>query len=223
MAGPIEPRPSQQPDDVGQLRVSDSDRHQVAEILREAAGEGRLDLDELDQRLEAAYAAKTYADLVPITSDLPLAGPPASSPPVNRLVPGAPAARYDRTLALMGAASRKGVWEVGESHTTFAMWGGIDIDLREARFTARETVIYASTIWGGIDITVNAQTNVVVEGVGIMGAYDQGRDRVDADITADSPTVRIKGVALMGAVSVTRKAMPGEEPGPGHRRLHRGH
>ena len=57
--------------DPRQLRISDADRHQVAEILREAAGEGRLDLDELDERLEATYAARTYADLVPITADLP--------------------------------------------------------------------------------------------------------------------------------------------------------
>ena len=59
---PVEPR---------DLRISDADRHRVAEHLREAAGEGRLDLEELDQRLEATYAARTYADLVPLTEDLP--------------------------------------------------------------------------------------------------------------------------------------------------------
>ena len=57
--------------DPSQLRISDADRNRVAELLRDAAGEGRLDLDELDERLEATYAAKTYADLVPITVDLP--------------------------------------------------------------------------------------------------------------------------------------------------------
>src|SRR3712207_5042198 len=57
--------------DPAQLRISDAERHQVAEILRQAAGEGRLDLEELDERLEATYAARTYADLVPITLDLP--------------------------------------------------------------------------------------------------------------------------------------------------------
>ncbi|MGZ8738721.1 MAG: DUF1707 SHOCT-like domain-containing protein [Nocardioides sp.] len=45
------------------LRVSDEERHRVAEILREAAGEGRIDLAELDERLDATYAARTYADL----------------------------------------------------------------------------------------------------------------------------------------------------------------
>src|SRR6188472_3159080 len=57
-----------QSSDPSRLRVSDEDRHKVAEMLRQAAGEGRIDLDELDQRLEAAYAAKTYGELVPITS-----------------------------------------------------------------------------------------------------------------------------------------------------------
>ena len=58
--------------DPSQLRISDDDRHKVAEVLREAAGEGRIDFEELDQRLDATYAARTYADLVPITLDLPV-------------------------------------------------------------------------------------------------------------------------------------------------------
>ncbi len=66
MEGQLEPRP-----DPSMMRISDSDRHQVAEILRQAAGEGRIDIEELDERLEATYAARTYADLVPITLDLP--------------------------------------------------------------------------------------------------------------------------------------------------------
>ena len=67
--------------DPARLRISDSDRHQVAEVLREAAGEGRIDFEELDQRLEATYAARTYADLVPITLDLPTQ--PTTSLPVQ--------------------------------------------------------------------------------------------------------------------------------------------
>ena len=70
--------------DPTQLRVSDEDRHKVAEILREAAGEGRIDFEELDERLEATYAAKTYADLVPITVDLPAHAPPVARTPVPR-------------------------------------------------------------------------------------------------------------------------------------------
>jgi uncharacterized protein DUF1707 len=219
MAGPLEPRPSYDPGDPARLRVSDADRHKVAEILREAAGEGRLDLDELDERLEATYAAKTYADLVPITADLPVAGP-AASVPMERPGANLPAARHDSTVAFMGGATRRGLWEVGERHNAFAMWAGIDLDLREARFTARETVIYANAIWAGIDIVVNAHTNVIVEGIGIMGGFDQGRDKVAPELGPDSPTVRVKGVALMAGVTVTRKPMPGEARRSLRRRLH---
>ncbi len=75
------------------LRISDADRHRVAEHLREAAGEGRLDLDELEQRLEATYAARTYADLVPITVDLPghTDPTPGARPPGPARAPWRPA------------------------------------------------------------------------------------------------------------------------------------
>ncbi len=53
------------------LRVSDADRERVAERLRDAAGEGRLTIDELDERVESAYAARTAAELAELTTDLP--------------------------------------------------------------------------------------------------------------------------------------------------------
>ena len=58
------------PGDLSRMRISDADRHRVAEVLRQAAGEGRLEFDELDERLELTFNAKTYADLIPITADL---------------------------------------------------------------------------------------------------------------------------------------------------------
>ena len=203
MEGPLDPR------DPALLRVSDADRHKVAEILRQAAGEGRLDLDELDERLESAYAAKTYADLVPITADLPLrASERLPGPAPQPAGPALPATRHDTTLAFMGGSSRKGLWEVGATHTAFAMWAGITLDLREARLTSRETVIYANAIWAGIDIVVNEHTQVIVDGIGIMGGFEQARDKVAPTIGPESPVVRVKGIALMAGVSVQRRPMP---------------
>jgi hypothetical protein len=53
------------------MRASDADRDRVAEVLRKGAGEGRLEPDELEERLEAAYSATTLADLDALTRDLP--------------------------------------------------------------------------------------------------------------------------------------------------------
>jgi hypothetical protein len=64
----------QEPAEPGQLRASHQDRDRVVEILRVAAGDGRLTAEELDERLEAALTARTYAELAVLTTDLPAAG-----------------------------------------------------------------------------------------------------------------------------------------------------
>jgi hypothetical protein len=198
--------------DPSQLRISDHDRHQVAEVLREAAGEGRIDLEELDERLEATYSARTYADLVPITLDLPataathLPSRAAAATP-SPVVPG-PA--QERHVAIMSGLDRKGVWVVPQHLTVFAFMGGADLDLREAQFAAREVTITINAFMGGADIKVNPHTHVIMEGTGIMGGYSGPTDRVPAELDADSPVVRIRGVAVMGGVSVSRKPARGD-------------
>jgi hypothetical protein len=62
------------PDQVETMRAADADRHQVAELLKAALDEGRLSLGEYDERVREAYAARTYAELLVLTNDLPRAG-----------------------------------------------------------------------------------------------------------------------------------------------------
>jgi hypothetical protein len=198
--------------DPSQLRISDDDRHRVAEILRQAAGEGRLDLTELDERLEQAYAAKTYADLVPITVDLPTQ--PGAEVPMQRpsVVPTQGGPRYDSSLAIMSSQSRRGEWELGPTHSAFSLMGEVTLDLRQAHFTSQEVVINANSLMGAVTVIVNARTRVLVEGTGIMGDFTEARPRVAAEIGPHSPTVRVRGFALMAGVSIVRRRMPGEEP-----------
>ena len=191
--------------DPAQLRISDADRHQVAEILREAAGEGRLDIDELDQRLEATYAARTYADLVPITFDLPshpyrraqLARPASAD-----IVPGA---KREQHFAIMSGLNRKGVWVVPEHFTLFALMGGAELDLREAKFAAPEVVLTINAFMGGAQVIVGPNVRVQMEGTGIMGGYSGPSGLVDPEVDESSPVVRVRGVAIWGGVNVERK------------------
>jgi hypothetical protein len=75
--------------DMGQqhseVRISDADRQAVVAALTKSTGEGRLSLDELEERMAGAYAAKTYGDLEPLLRDLPggaaaVLPPPTTSP-----------------------------------------------------------------------------------------------------------------------------------------------
>lgn len=198
--------------DPSQLRISDSDRHQVAEVLREAAGEGRLDLDELDERLEATYAARTYADLVPITVDLPIqpaAGLPVRPDPAptpSPFVSGG--ATEERHLAILSGVERTGVWTVPEHLTVRCLLGGADLDLRRAQFAAREVVITVKAVLGGADIKVNPHTQVIMEGTGILGGYSGPSGDDPPELDANSPVVRIRGFALLGGVNVDRRPAP---------------
>ena len=197
--------------DPAQLRISDQDRHQVAEVLREAAGEGRIDLEELDQRLEATYSARTYADLVPITLDLP--GVPTTNLPARPAAastsPVVPGPAEERHLAIMSGFDRTGLWVVPQHLTIAAVMGGASLDMREAQFAAKEVVLTINAFMGGADITVNPHTQVILEGTGILGGYSGPSGKTPAELDENSPVVRIRGFAIMGGVSVSRKPVRG--------------
>jgi Domain of unknown function (DUF1707)/Cell wall-active antibiotics response 4TMS YvqF len=190
------------------LRASDRDREQVAEILREAAGEGRLGLDELDERLNAVYAAKTYAELEPVVQDLPHSGtaaaPAAAPAPAGKAVSrigGDPTS--SAAIAVMGGFSRKGAWVVPAEYTAAAIMGGGELDLREAKFAEPVVTINAYAIMGGIAIIVPEDVDVQVTGIGLMGAFEHGPTGTGQHPGA--PKIIIKGLAFWGAVDVKRK------------------
>ncbi len=83
-----------------QMRASDREREDIVAILRAAAQEGRLDVDELDERTARAYAAKTRGELAEIVEDLPHlrpAPPPAPIPPRHVPRPSLPGYAYFST------------------------------------------------------------------------------------------------------------------------------
>ncbi|WP_407913618.1 DUF1707 domain-containing protein [Kitasatospora sp. NE20-6] len=182
-----------------ELRVSDADREQVADLLRDAYAEGRLTVDEHAERIEAAYTAKTFGDLAPLTRDLPAAGRPfpAEKPAVRHERPPLPPARQEAPtmVAVFGGAERKGRWRVGSHLRAVAVFGGVDIDLTDAVFESPEVVIEVVAVFGGVDIKVPENVSLHGTGVGIFGGFSV-REQTSADPYA--PVVRVKGAAVFG-------------------------
>ena len=114
--------------DVPALRASHQDRDRVIEALRVAAGDGRLTMDELDQRIELATAALTYAELAPLTADLPAAGTPLSSPPAT----SAKAKEVIRIEHGNGHTQREGRWVVPKRMEIKVGNGHVLLDFTEA-------------------------------------------------------------------------------------------
>ncbi|MDN3022567.1 DUF1707 domain-containing protein [Streptomyces sp. S.PB5] len=204
-------------DELPELRASDADRERVAEILRDALAEGRLDMEEFEERLDATYKARTYGELTPITRDLPTA--PGAGPAVNlvkepvadgswasRITGGEGSSTW--AVAVMSGFQRKGRWTVPKRFNCFAFWGGGEIDLREANFADREVEINCVAIMGGVNVIVPPGVEVVVRGIGIMGGFDQREDGVLGDPGA--PRVVVTGFAFWGGVGIERKLTKAE-------------
>ena len=200
-------------DDAPELRASDADRERVAEVLRDAVAEGRLDMEEFEERLEATYKARTYGELTPITRDLPVAGvtpppsvsltkePEPSGSWAGRIVGGEGSSSW--AVAVMSGFERKGRWTVPRQFNCFALMGGGELDLREANFADREVEINCIAIMGGMNVIVPPGVEVVVRGIGIMGGFDHREEGVPAEPGA--PRVIITGFAFWGGVGVERK------------------
>jgi hypothetical protein len=113
---------------IGQLRASHRDRDRVVEVLRVAAGDGRLTAEELDQRLEAALTARTYADLAALTTDLPAANAPG--PPAGLAVPEPK--DVGRIECGSGSTKRDGRWVVPRRMEVRVTSGAVKLDFTEA-------------------------------------------------------------------------------------------
>src|SRR3984957_7377213 len=199
----MSPSPADQ--DPASLRASDKDRESAAEVLREAAGEGRLNMTELDERLEAVYEAKTYAELEPIIRDLPhrvIAPASPASPPSSAAEPPAGKPSSGSAVAVMSGFSRKGAWVVPADFTAVVVMGGGELDLRDAQFSAPVVNIHATAIMGAIAIIVPEDAEVQVTGVGLLGVFEHGPTGAGRP---GGPKIHIGGVAFWGAVDVRRK------------------
>ncbi|WP_055691720.1 DUF1707 SHOCT-like domain-containing protein [Streptomyces prasinus] len=200
-------------DAVPDLRASDADRERVAAVLRDAVAEGRLDMEEFEERLDATYKARTYRELEPITRDLPVPG--VSAPVVSLTKSPEPGGDWASrvgvgddapstwAVAVMSGFQRKGRWTAPRRFNCFAFWGGGEIDLREADFADREVVINAVAIMGGIDVIVPPGVEVVVRGIGVMGGFDHREEGEPGEPGA--PRVVVSGFAFWGGVGVKRK------------------
>ena len=181
------------------LRASDADRDRAATVLNEALAEGRLTAEEHSERLDSIYAAKTQADLVPLFDDLPVRPDAAPVP-----APGGSQRSTGRLIAIFGGATRKGAWHVPESSTAVTIFGGADIDLREAVLPAREITITAVSVFGGMGITVPPEMRVIDSGFAVFGGRDAPGDSPES-ARPDAPVLHLKGACVFGGIGVKRK------------------
>ncbi|WP_344633353.1 DUF1707 SHOCT-like domain-containing protein [Streptomyces glaucosporus] len=174
-----------------ELRAGHADRDAVVERLREAAGDGRIDLEELEERIERALSARTYGELAVLTADLP--GPEAPVPsaePEEELVL--------RTVA--GEIRQDGHWVVPRRIVAKSGMGHIRIDFTQAECRHREVWLEVDAGIGEIRVVVpegwSARTHDLSVGFGTV------RNRASAPPAPGMPVLRITGSSKAGTVVV---------------------
>lgn len=218
--------------DASRIRASDADRDRVADQLREALAEGRITPEEHEERLEAVFTGKTYADLARLVEDLPVDERPL--PGVDLRKPTAlpePASQGTSIVAAFSGAERRGRWLVEPATSVLALCGGVDLDFRRAVLSQQEVTINITCVFGGVEIKVPSGVRVVNAGSAVFGGWSVPED---TPVERDAPVIRLTGLCVFGGVDVkvverppetTRSDTSGTDlPGPGHvRHPHRRH
>jgi hypothetical protein len=171
-------------------RASHADRERVVQVLRTAAGDGRLTADELDQRLEAALTAHMLAELEPLLADL-TAGPTVDVKDLVRITPGSGSARW------------VGSWVVPRRLQIDLGSGSVLLDFRQAVIAVPELQINARIASGSLklilrpgivvdadDVTVGSGSVKVVPVAGLDGPPEL-RVKVSGQIGSGSVSARL--------------------------------
>jgi hypothetical protein len=175
------------------LRASDLERERTIEALRDAAGEGRLTFEELADRIEVAAGARTRGELAEVTRDLPAAGTAVAT-----AASGDVAAPIERS-SIFGEVRRSGPWVVPVRSSWRSYFGGIVLDLREARVSAAEVTIQAESVFGSIRLVVPEGVVVEVRSRTIFGSV---RQRAGEVASPGAPRVILVGGTTFGDVHV---------------------
>jgi len=204
----VEPGPSPE------MRASDADRDRVIDVLRVAAGEGRLTPDEFEERMQAVLSARTFGELASFTADLPPAS--ASALPGSAL-PGRPVVRAAaappegemRISQRGGSVSRTGPWAVPRRIELRPSWCDVTLDFTEA-IIRHDTLLIDMRMRGGT-LTLVAGPGVVVDAEGLTVRYTDVEMRPSAEPGAKVVLrVELAGRMRYGRIEVQR---PGRTPG----------
>jgi hypothetical protein len=189
------------------LRASDADRERVVDILRTAAGEGRLDVEELDERVSAAYTLRTLTELEALTLDLVPTGHAQAVPTAEGGVVVRPGAGgTERIVSIMGGHERRGRWRVGRDLLVLSIMGGAELDFQHAEVTDRTTTIRVFTIMGGAELRFPPGVDVQVSKFALMGGHDVKLD--EAPPPPGAPVFHVRLFSLMGGAEIRQGPKP---------------
>ncbi|MFC0625135.1 DUF1707 SHOCT-like domain-containing protein [Kribbella deserti] len=173
-------------------RASDQDRERAAAQVQEAHGDGRLDLEELDERLTRIYQAKTRQELVHVTADLVPAEPDG---PVGH-------GGQSDVLALRvkhSAEKRVGKWQVPPRITARIEHSSIKLDFSEAVLRSPQVRVEAEVKHGSLLMIVPPGWIIDVDQIESTGGAVENKA---GEPKAGAPRLQVVGTAKYSSITV---------------------
>lgn len=187
----------------------DAARERAVERLSIHYARDQLTLEELESRLEQAYAART-----PEALDHVLVGLPALTvaPAPTAAVPAGKRPKARNFIAVMSGVIRRGAWVVPKHIHAVAFMGGVELDLRDAVLDPGVTEIDVLAVMGGVVVTVAPNVRLETDGGAFMGGFED-QLKLPASGDPNAPVVRLTGFAFMGGVEarVLEPAAPADD------------
>jgi hypothetical protein len=167
-----------------------------------------LSVETFEERLARVHAAGTLIEIEAQLADLePLPAGTTSTALTPLSVNPALAPSTTRLRALLGNLERKGGWVVPARLDIRVTFGNVELDFRDAHYTAPVTELHASVVFGNLEVIVPPQLAVDCEGSSILGNVENHGAGAIAD--PDRPLLRIRGRAVLGNIEVHTR-LPGE-------------
>jgi hypothetical protein len=178
-------------------------RERVIDQLKLNFAHDNLTVEDFEKRIDLAHGGDDRESLKKLIRDLPVLHDDTSPSYGSADSPvswnSGRIRKNDTMIAVMGGVDRKGPWAPARYNKILAVMGGVDLDFTEAKFPPGTTELDIFCMMGGVDIIVPEGVNVEMSGIPLMGGFE---NKVGHGGWENGPTLKIRGVAIMGGVDV---------------------
>jgi hypothetical protein len=194
-----------------------AEREKVIARLSDAFAHDHLDMEEFEHRLTLAHERDTIASINQLVDDLAVTG--VDVLPGAALAHASNSPEHQEITAIFGGQEISGAKPLPRRLTIRALFGGVQLDLRDALFPDGIVDVEIKAVFGGVQIIVPPSLAVESHGVAIFGGFE-GLNRAPASPDPSSPLLRVRGRVVFGGVQIETR-LPGENAHWHHHREER--
>jgi hypothetical protein len=183
-----------------------AEREKIVARLSDAFAHDRLNIEEFERRLTLAHERDTLAAINQLVDDLAEAEVEVHAAAVAH---ASDSHEHREITAIFGGSQFSGPQPLPRRLKIKAVFGGVQVDLRDALFPDGVVEVEVKAVFGGVQIIVPPTLAVECHGVAILGGFES-LNRAPASPDPSAPLLRVRGRVVFGGVQIETR-LPGED------------